>query len=115
MGLRLHPQYGLNPTLGKCIICGGDTNELGLLGYNQNKEAPMYSILSFEPCATCKEKYLKEGVLLVEGDYEGKEFKPTGHIAVITDEAFARIFNIPIPHRKVGLAQTGVFDKIGIK
>lgn len=37
MGLRLHHKYGVAPMLTCCQICGGDTNELLLLGASANK------------------------------------------------------------------------------
>jgi len=31
-GIRLHKEYGLNPTIIECIICGKEKNEIALLG-----------------------------------------------------------------------------------
>ena len=110
-GLRLSEKYGLNPTLGVCICCGKETGEIGLLGANRGEEAPRQSVLSIEPCQTCKDTLLVDGTLLIEAHEDGK---PTGKIAVITDEAYSRICKLPAP-KKIALVEVGVFEKLGIK
>ena len=118
MGVTLHPKHGLNPTISQCIVCGEDKNELVLLGAAYKEQAPMKMITSIEPCDTCKEKYLKDGVLLVEAEQEHRRGKtvhtPTGSVAVLRDEAFERIFNVPIPKGKICYVEIGVLQKLGV-
>lgn len=119
--IRLHKEFGLNPTLSQCIICKEDTGEIALLGAMSKEQAPMHSITSIEPCKKCKEKYLSNGVMLVEatttykGHYGEPTREPTGLITVLKDEAFTRIFNQPIPKGKICMVEVGVFEKLGIK
>ena len=47
MSIRLDPKHGLNPALTYCPRCGGETNELMLLG-----DARVYQ------CQTCKQKMI---------------------------------------------------------
>lgn len=84
--IRLHKQYGLNPTLCTCFYCGKETGEIALLGANYNGEAPMHSCTSLEPCAKCKETF-KDRVLLVEVSQEGRQSSPAGRWLAIPREA----------------------------
>ena len=63
--IKLHKEYGLNPTIRTCFYCGKETGEIMLLGANYKGKAPMHMCTSIEPCKECKEKY-KDYVLLVE-------------------------------------------------
>lgn len=40
--VRLHPKYGVNPTIPTCFWCGKDKNEIALLGAAYKEEAPMH-------------------------------------------------------------------------
>lgn len=111
--IRLHKEYGLNPTISICIICGKDTGDLALLGAAYKDKAPMHMITSIEPCKECKEEYLTKGILLIESSEENKK-KPTGNMAVVKTEAFTKIFNIPIPKDHICFIETGLLAKIGI-
>lgn len=110
-GIRLHPKYGLNPTISQCIICGKDMNEIVLLGAACKDRAPMKMITSIEPCDECRKKYLATGVLLIESD---EEKNPTGKLAVITDSAFEDFFDVPIPAKKICYVEFGLLKKIGV-
>lgn len=109
MGIRLHKKYGLNPSIDTCIICG-KPKAIVLFGSSMKEEAPMKVITSIEPCDECKRKYLLRGVLLVEVDENGK---PTGALAVITEEAFEKIFTAPIPKSRICRTEIGLLKKIG--
>lgn len=112
MSVKLHKEYGVNTTISQCIICGKDKNEIVLLGAAYKKEAPIYMVTSIEPCDECKEKYLSQGVLLVECKEENNKKIPTGSITVIKDEAFSNIFNVSIPKGKIAMVEVGVLEKI---
>ena len=111
-GIRVSKEHGLNPTLGICFWCRKPTNEIGLAGYIKgDKEAPKYSILSYEPCDECKKNFAL-GVLVMEATTQPNTEKqppiqkanekigtpdlyPTGRYVVMKREAATRIFNVP--------------------
>jgi len=109
--IRLHKEYGLNPTISTCIVCGQDKNELVLLGAGYKGQAPMHMITGVEPCDNCRKKYLEEGdgVLLLEAD---SDKKPTGTLMVIKREAFERVFNIPVPPRRIALIEDEAYHRL---
>lgn len=118
-GIRLHPEHGVNPTISQCIICGGDKNEIALLGASYKGQAPMKMVTSIEPCDACREKYLKNGVMIVEaeqktnyrGDVTGHI--PNGTFSIIKDSAFKKMFNVPVPKGKITYCEVGLLAKIG--
>lgn len=117
--IRLNPKYGLNPTMPQCFVCGEDKGEIALLGNAYKEEAPMKMVLDIKPCDKCTDKYLKEGVLLVEADRQyGKNGKPkmtpTGKFAIIKDQAFNRIFNCALPPQKIAYMEIGVLEKLNL-
>ncbi len=87
--IRLSEKHGVNPTLGVCFICGGDTGEIGLLGRLPNDaEAPRKAVLLLEPCAKCKEKVTIAEAEIVPGSMPDL----TGRFAQLTDETFKEVF-----------------------
>lgn len=107
MSIKLSPKHGVNPTMGRCMWCGEPTNEIAMLGkLKGDKEAPRYSVLSYEPCDKCKEIW-KQGVALIEctpnefedgrppftKDSDGVAVYPTGHLFVIRPEPVSTLFN----------------------
>jgi len=112
--IKLHKEFGLNPTISKCILCGKQKNQITLLGSAYKEQAPMTMVTEIEPCETCRKKYLSKGVMLIEAtkDEKGK-IMPTGRIAVLKDEAYNKIFNIPAP-RKIVYIEPEVYSKIGL-
>lgn len=100
-GITLHPQHGVNPTLGVCFWCGEQDGTIGLLGYNRGKEAPRQAILSLEPCEKCKAG-MAQGITLIEATPYAREagapalrdgVYPTGRWCVLKEEAVERIFS----------------------
>lgn len=104
--IRISPKHGVNPTIGKCMWCGESTGEMAFLGRIKGDEkAPMYSVLSYEPCDKCKEIW-NQGVAFIEctpnefedgrppftKDDKGKPIFPTGAVTVLRPEAANRIF-----------------------
>lgn len=112
--IRLHKEYGLNPTISSCIICGKEKNEIALLGASYKEQAPMHMVTSIEPCEKCHDKYLKKGTMLVEAEKdEHGHIIPTGRIAVIKDEAYKRMVNIPAP-KKIAFIEKEAFERMGL-
>lgn len=63
--IRLDPKHGLNPSMGICFFCGGDTGEIALVGFNKGEEAPRKTVISYDPCNTCKE-HMSRGLTVIE-------------------------------------------------
>jgi hypothetical protein len=93
--LTLHPQEGVNPTLGVCFWCGKEDGTIGLLGLNKGKKARKRSVLTLEPCAACKE-VMTQGIVVIEAtNYQRDPWQvevqpgayPTGRWAVVKREA----------------------------
>ncbi|MDR2022086.1 MAG: hypothetical protein LBQ71_02265 [Hungatella sp.] len=93
-GIRLHPKYGLNPTMPMCFYCGKPKGEIALLGASYKDEAPTCMIVGIEPCSVCKENFA-DYTLLVEaegieeytpGQRVKDRVKPTGRWCAIRKE-----------------------------
>lgn len=99
-GVRLSKKYGVNPTIPVCFWCGKERNEIAFMGRigREDREAPMHSVIDYEPCDECK-KIFDAGILLVGvtekskdkrpaiGKNErGKKLFPTGAYCVVTRE-----------------------------
>jgi len=82
--IKLHKEYGLNPTICTCFYCGEDTEEIALLGAAYKSKAPSHMCTSLEPCDKCKEKY-KDHVLVVEVESEQNPI-PTGRYFAVKKE-----------------------------
>jgi len=91
--LRLHPEYGVNPTIPVCYICGQNKNEVVLLGAAYKEKAPMHMHLDKIPCDKCNE-LLKSDVLLIEvrDGESGENPYRTGYITAIRLEVAKRVF-----------------------
>ena len=92
--LRLHPEYGVNPTIPTCFYCGKDKNEVALLGANYKGQAPMHMVIDIEPCDECKAKYADYTLLIevdarynnVSGQHMKRKPQPTGRWCAIRKE-----------------------------
>jgi hypothetical protein len=51
--MKLHPEFGLNPTMTVCFWCGKPDNNIALLGNAYKKEAPKYLCVNADPCDVC--------------------------------------------------------------
>ena len=64
--IRVSMKHGVNPSMSVCFWCGGDDGTILLLGkLPGDKEAPRRTVASYEPCATCKEKFAL-GIVVIE-------------------------------------------------
>lgn len=100
MSLRLHPEHGVNPSLSQCFWCGGDKNEILLLGANRGKKAPHRVCFNYEPCDKCKEQF-SQGIRIFEAKtspcFDGQleidsGMYPTGRMVVVREEFITRMF-----------------------
>jgi hypothetical protein len=105
--IKLHPEYGLNPTMPVCFWCGKNTGEIVLLGRRYKGKAPRRMWLGdYTPCGECASR-LKPGpdrVVIMECSrtptldnqpsmHEDQQAYPTGRYVVFRVEALERIFN----------------------
>lgn len=108
--IRIHPEFGVNPSLDLCYWCG-EAHGVVLLGYNKNQEAPRQMVTSYVPCQKCQDGWA-QGVALIsvttrpnsdnqppinpqapnERTMGHIDLYPTGRMVVITKEATLRIF-----------------------
>src|SRR6266508_1358786 len=104
-GIKLHPEYGINPSLAVCFWCGKETGEIVLFGGELKGEAPRTVVATYNPCEDCRKKW-DQGYLLLEavdqplvpghppireGTY------PTGNYAVISHESAEKLIKDPSP------------------
>jgi len=98
----------------RCLICGESKGRGSGRGNGRERRDKFLDFL--EPCEECREEYLTDGVLLVEVAEEpaGPCSVPalTGRFMVVTDEAFRRVFTIPVPPHKIATAEFGLFEQI---
>ncbi len=101
--IRLHPEHGVNPTLGVCFWCNEDSGEIALLGWNKGKEAPRRTMLSYDPCPKCKE-YMAMGITFIcvaatpnftdqPSMSPAQPAYPTGQWSVLNEDAVKRILS----------------------
>jgi len=90
--LRLHHQYGANPTIPLCIFCGKEKGEVAMLGAAYKGEAPKHMVIDQDPCDPCKEK-MAQGITIIESrqDEDGRPHY-TGRYVVLKEEAIEKIF-----------------------
>lgn len=109
--IPLSPKHGLNPTIPVCFWCGNPKNEIALMGrVNPSKKRgknaedikmPMYSLIDYEPCDTCK-SYMDQGVTLIAVDTvqtnnlppidHKRNLYPTGKFVVIKEDGVKALF-----------------------
>ena len=98
--IKISPKHGVNPTIPVCFWCGGDKNEIALMGKidKEDSEAPRRLITNYEPCDKCKalfskgvhvigvtEQPMAQGMFPIVND--GKNtFYPTGSMFVATED-----------------------------
>jgi hypothetical protein len=101
-GLYLDPEFGVNPYMPICFLCGESTGEIALLGRRSqkitgykdaNKAPPM--AMSKEPCDKCKSR-MQQGVILVgvceEKTKDRENPYRTGHYVVVKDHVIEDLF-----------------------
>lgn len=111
MSLRLHPKFGVNPTIPDCFYCRKPKNEVLLLGAAYRKEAPSGGmVVGLEPCDECKEKYKNFSLLIEANDNPGQNPTPTGNFAAVKFDAFSKIFDVP--PRKIFFIEPVAFKKV---
>lgn len=107
--IRLHPKFGLNPTMTTCYYCL-EPKEVLLVGSNVNEfqkaalcspDGQMISnigVIDLAPCQKCKE-FMKQGIILIsirngeEKEFEKKIPNPyrTGGWIVVKEDLIRRL------------------------
>lgn len=86
--IRLHKEFGVNPTLIMCTWCGKETGEIALLGSSYDGEAPRQMAVSDDPCKACRDQ-MKQGITFIEMTYKGSTTR-TGRWCVMAEKATMR-------------------------
>ena len=89
-------------TLATCPICQKENGSL-LLDRRLKPTFEMHTP-TLELCEDCKEKYLTDGVMLVNPE--------NGSLVVIKISAFKRMFNTPVPPKHIAFTEQKVLDLI---
>lgn len=123
--IRLHKEFGVNPTMPVCVICGKETGEIAMLGAAYKGQAPMHMIVGMSTCPSCNELLKGGGVALigalpnegVSGDVvHPGEFTFTGDAVVLKEEAFRRLFKaVGIPARRMVLVEPEVLRALQVE
>lgn len=95
--ITLHPEHGVNPSMGVCFWCGKDNGTVLLLGHNKGKEAPHRMVSSYEPCPTCRDDMAK-GITVMEArepDHYSEKPSPTGRWVVVNAESIKEVITPP--------------------
>lgn len=102
--IRISPKHGVNPMIPRCFFCGGEKNEIALLGkLAGDAEAPKTGWIhgDYEPCDKCKANWTMGYVLLEADDrpvVDGqmpmqKGVYPTGRYSVLTEHGIRGLFS----------------------
>lgn len=118
--IKLSPKHGLNPTIPICFFCGEPRNEVALLGKmparkeqvrtsygtkdvvkDPDPEAPMHSVIDFEPCDECKAKFAQGYTALGVSSVPVIQNQPpvqdgrylTGDYLVLSEQGVRHIFS----------------------
>jgi len=93
MSIMLSKRHGLNPSIGKCFVCG-QAHEVILFGrLPEDVEAPREVVVDRRPCSECR-KWMAKGIILIsvrDGESGDNPYR-TGGWAVVTEAAILRIF-----------------------
>jgi hypothetical protein len=115
--IRLHPEFGVNPTIPQCYLCGEDKGEVALLGAAYKGQAPMHMCIDKEPCDNCK-GYMKQGVIFV-GVVDGANHDNparTGRYCVIKDEAVQRMLkdSKEVLQKRAAFIEESIWKRLGL-
>lgn len=132
MGVILHPEHGVNPTMTQCFYCGKDKDIL-LIGkpkpemYKQGlcdasgKMKMSIGVVDMEPCNECRD-YMEQGIILISAkdeDLGTKDPYRTGGWVVIKEEGFKEMINDPellenVLKKRFCFVSDKVWDNLGL-
>jgi len=111
--IKLHPKYGLNPSMNQCYVCG-EADSILLLGRAYKEEAPRMVCIDKEPCDKCKE-LTKQGIIIIgvrDGE-KGENPYRTGEFFVIKESAFSKLFK-DIPKNRICFMEQKCMKQVGL-
>lgn len=95
-GVRLHPKFGVNPTIPLCFVCGKPRNEVALIGAASKTQMPMHAHIDRRPCEDCEKRIKDGGVWLIEVRDTDPDFR-TGRIFCVKASAVEEVFGKKVP------------------
>lgn len=117
MSITLSKEYGINPSVDTCFICGKETS-LVLFGASykdengKTAEAPR-TVCSGGLCDTCQ-KVIDEGgifFIAVKDGERGNNPYRTGQIGALKEEAVQRMFP-DFPYKKINYIEESAYKQI---
>lgn len=117
MGIHLSKQFGINPSIDTCFICGKETN-LVLFGTSYKDEngktaqAPM-KICTGDICDNCKQIIEEGGIFFIavkDGERGNNPYR-TGQITAVKEEAVQRMFP-DFPYKKINYIEESAYKQI---
>jgi 2-hydroxychromene-2-carboxylate isomerase len=84
--IRLHKEFGVNPTIPLCFWCGKERNEVAMLGAAYAKQAPTHMVIDYIPCDACA-ALQAQGITVAEARRNlGSASTLTGRWMVLTEQ-----------------------------
>lgn len=116
--IRLHKEYGLNPTIPICFYCRKEKNEVALLGAKYVTEAPRHMIIDKQPCDWCRDN-MQKGIVFIEVTGTQDSPQPTGCYAVVKEEAAQCLFPEHLWYRikdqRLCFIEPTLWDQFGLR
>ena len=113
--IRLHKEFGLNPTITKCFLCGEDKNEIILLGAAYKGRAPMHMCLDTTPCDKCQ-GHMKQGIILIsvkDGESGDNPYR-TGGWCVVKEEAMLQVTTPKMLEKRMMFVPDSAWEQLGL-
>lgn len=117
MSIRLSKQFGVNPSIDTCFICGKETSVV-LFGTSykdengKTAEAPQ-KVCTGQLCDDCQKVIDKCGIFFIackDGESCNNPYR-TGQIAALKEEAVQRVFP-DFPYKKVNYIEENAYKQI---
>lgn len=117
MGIHLSKQFGFNPSIDTCFICGKATSVV-LFGTSykdengKTTEAPQ-KVCTGQLCNDCQKVIDKGGIFFIackDGESSNNPYR-TGQIGALKEEAVQRIFP-DFPYKKVNYIEESAYKQI---
>lgn len=117
MGITFSKEYGVNPSVDTCFICGKETN-LVLFGTSykdengKTAEAPR-NVCTGQLCDDCQ-KVINEGgifFIVVKDGERGNNPYRTGQIGALKEEAVQKMFP-DFPYKKINYIEESAYKQI---
>lgn len=117
MGITLSKEYGVNPSVDTCFICGKETN-LVLFGTSykdengKTAEAPR-NVCTGQLCDDCQKIIDEAGIFFIavkDGECGNNPYR-TGQIGALKKEAVQRMFP-DFPYKKINYIEESAYKQI---